>query len=539
MRGAFITTFGIVITKLMGVLYVIPFHAIIGDNGGALYGYAYTVYLFFLSLSSAGIPLAISKVISEYHTLGYLKAKERAFSIGKKMALVLGLFFFLVITVFSPYLAKLILGDIVGGNSINDIAFVIRVISTAIVIVPLLSVYRGYFEGHRVMSSPSISQVLEQFFRVFIIIFGSLFALKVLKFKMSLVVGIALSGATVGCIISLIYLYVKCKNNKKYFLEKMRNVNEPVISNTDIIKKIILYAVPFIMIDVCRSLYNYIDMFTIVKGLVKYANYTIKDAEVIYSILSTWAQKFNMIISAISAGIIVNIIPNITELVIENKKEEIGKEVNLSISILLYFIVPMTLGICFLAEPIWILFYGYSAFGPNILSYYIFVGLVISIFTTSITILLTLKDYKGVSICLISGVFLKAIFNNMLCKTFLNIGFPAYYGYITATILGYIVSIVMCLFLLVKKYNINFEYTLKNFFDVLCASIFMIIILLIVHFISPIYKITRLTSVFIIILYSFIGMLIYFYYTYKSGVFKNIFGNRSLFKVVMSIIKKK
>ena len=84
-KGAFITTFGIVISKILGILYVIPFHAVIGDEGGALYGYAYTIYLLFMSLSSAGIPLAMSKVVSEYQALGYYSAKKRAFIIGKKL----------------------------------------------------------------------------------------------------------------------------------------------------------------------------------------------------------------------------------------------------------------------------------------------------------------------------------------------------------------------------------------------------------------------------------------------------------------------
>ena len=73
--GTFITTLCILITKILGAIYVIPFYAIVGNTGGALYGYAYTVYLFFMSLSSAGIPLATSRLVSEYHTLGYVKVK--------------------------------------------------------------------------------------------------------------------------------------------------------------------------------------------------------------------------------------------------------------------------------------------------------------------------------------------------------------------------------------------------------------------------------------------------------------------------------
>ena len=99
--GAFITTLGIVISKVLGILYVIPFHAIIGERGGALYGYAYTVYLMFVSVSTAGLPLAISQIVSEYQTLGYYKAKKRAFFLGKRIALILGCVFFFFQIIFA------------------------------------------------------------------------------------------------------------------------------------------------------------------------------------------------------------------------------------------------------------------------------------------------------------------------------------------------------------------------------------------------------------------------------------------------------
>ena len=111
-NGAFIITLGIVITKILGILYVVPFHSIIGDKGGALYGYAYTIYLFFISISTAGIPLAISNIVSEYQTLGYYNAKRRAFIIGRRVAILLGLISFLILIIFAPILAKLIIGDL-------------------------------------------------------------------------------------------------------------------------------------------------------------------------------------------------------------------------------------------------------------------------------------------------------------------------------------------------------------------------------------------------------------------------------------------
>ena len=199
-KGALITTLGIVIAKILGIVYVIPFHAIIGDEGGALYGYAYTIYTLFVSLASAGVPLAISKLVSEYQTMGYYRAKKRVFAFGRMIALLAGFISFIIILILAPLLAKAVLGNTVGGSSIKDVTFVIRVIGTAILIVPTLSIYRGYFEGHRLFSPPSISQVIEQLIRVIIIIFGSLIAIKAFKLDLSSAVGVALMGATIGAI---------------------------------------------------------------------------------------------------------------------------------------------------------------------------------------------------------------------------------------------------------------------------------------------------------------------------------------------------
>ena len=137
-QGAFIATLGIVISKILGIVYVIPFHAIIGEQGGALYGYAYTIYAIFLSISQAGVPLAMSRLISEYNTLGYYGAKEKIFRTGRIFLNIIGVISFIILFVFAPQISQLIIGDVTGGNSPEDITFVIRIISTAILIVPIL-----------------------------------------------------------------------------------------------------------------------------------------------------------------------------------------------------------------------------------------------------------------------------------------------------------------------------------------------------------------------------------------------------------------
>ncbi|MBR2678864.1 MAG: polysaccharide biosynthesis protein [Bacilli bacterium] len=536
--GAFITTLGIVISKILGILYVIPFHAIIGETGGALYGYAYTIYLLFMSLSSAGIPLAISRIVSEYQALGYYNTKKRVFILGKRIALVLGIICFLIITIFAPSLAKAVLGNVTGGNSLEDVTLVIRVIGTAILVVPVLSVYRGYFEGHRFMSAPSISQVLEQIVRVLIIIFGSLMAIKTFNLDLTTAVGVALFGATAGALVAYLYLvYKKLKNNRK-FNERIRPVNEPIVTDKAIIRKIVYYAIPFIMIDVFKTAYNYIDMTTVVKGLVNSVHYSAVDAETIYSMLSTWANKFNMIVLAISTGVIVSLIPNVTESVVKKQEKEVNNKVNQALSVLLFLTIPMTLGISFLSKAIWTLFYGDSVFGPSVLSYYIFLGLIIGLFTCVITIIQVLKDYKVVFISLISGVLLKLLLNHNLLIAFSNMNLPPYYGFITASILGYLLSFVICMVVLQKKYKIKFEYLVKNLVDITCGSLIMILLLSVIKFVIPVYSTFRLNNLVIILVYAVIGAIIYFVYAYFTGLTKKVFG-KDIIMVLKRVLTKK
>lgn len=537
-KGAFITTLGIIISKILGIIYVIPFHAIIGDEGGALYGYAYTIYLIFMSLSTAGIPLAISRIVSEYQTLGYYNTKKRVFVLGKRIAFLLGLISFVIILVFAPLLAKAVLGNVTGGNSVEDVTFVIRVIGTAILIVPVLSIYRGYFEGHRFMSAPSISQVLEQIVRVLIIIFGSLVALKTFDLDLTTTVGVALFGATVGALVAYLYLVEKRIKNRAKFNEKIRQVNEPIVTDKVIIKKIVYYAIPFIMIDVFKSIYNYVDMVTVVKGLVNTANYSAVDAETVYSMLSTWANKFNMIVLSISTGVIVSLIPNVTESVVKGQDKEVNKKVNQALSILVFLTVPMTLGISFLAKAIWILFYGKSMFGASILSFYIFLGFVIGLFTCVITVLQVFKDYKVVLISLISGVLLKVLLNNNLLVAFNNMNLPPYYGFITASILGYLVSFIICIVVLRIKYKIDFEYFVKNLIDIICGSLLMILFLSLIKFIIPIVSDVRLTNLIIIVVYALLGAMVYFLYAYFTGLTKKIFG-KDIVLVLKRVLTKK
>lgn len=527
-QGAFVATLGIVITKILGILYVIPFYSIIGEKGGALYGYAYSIYLVFMAISSAGIPLAISKLISEYQTLGYYDAKQRAFKIGKQISITLGIICFIILFIFAKPLAVAILGDLKGGNTIEDVTFVIRVISTAILVVPVLSVYRGYFEGHKFITPTAISQVFEQVMRVLVIVIGSFLTLKIFKLSLTTAVGVAVFGATVGSLASYFYLIEKRYKNKQKFEEKELKVKEPKITNKTILKKIAIYAFPLIMIDIFKSLYSMVDTVTVVKALGPI--YGTKTAESIMSILSTWGAKFNMIIISIATGMIVSLTPNLTASSVVGNTKDVHRKINQSFQMLLFMIVPMTVGLSFLAKPVYTIFYGASKFGPSVLTFYVFVALITALFTTAITITQVLKYYKVVFLSLFSGLVLKSLINVSLIKELYHLGLPAYYGSILASIIGYTLSLIICLVALHKLCGVNYEETIKQFINTLCGTVLMVIGLLLLKLIVPIASTNRFINFPIVIIYTLVGMIIYFFYMYKTHSIDKIFGEKLLQK---------
>lgn len=527
-QGAFVATLGIVITKILGILYVIPFYSIIGEKGGALYGYAYSIYLVFMAISSAGIPLAISKLISEYQTLGYYDAKQRAFKIGKQISITLGIICFIILFIFAKPLAVAILGDLKGGNTIEDVTFVIRVISTAILVVPVLSVYRGYFEGHKFITPTAISQVFEQVMRVLVIVIGSFLTLKIFKLSLTTAVGVAVFGATVGSLASYFYLIEKRHKNKQKFEEKELKVKEPKITNKTILKKIAIYAFPLIMIDIFKSLYSMVDTVTVVKALGPI--YGTKTAESIMSILSTWGAKFNMIIISIATGMIVSLTPNLTAASVVGNTKDVHRKINQSFQMLLFMIVPMTVGLSFLAKPVYTIFYGTSKFGPSVLTFYVFVALITALFTTAITITQVLKYYKIVFLSLFSGLVLKSLINVSLIKELYHLGLPAYYGSILASIIGYTLSLMICLVALHKLCGVNYEETIKQFINTLCGTVLMVIGLLLLKLIVPIASTNRFINIPIVIIYTLVGMIIYFFYMYKTNSIDKIFGEKLLQK---------
>ncbi len=530
LQGAFIATIGIVLSKILGIIYVIPFYSIVGSQGGALYGYAYSIYTIFLGISQAGIPIAISKMISEYNALHYYEAKERTFKIGKKLLTILGILSFLIMFLFARVLAYIIIGDISGGNSIEDVTFVIRIISTALLFVPLMSVYRGYLEGHSYMTPSSISKVLEQIIRVLVIVIGSYLTLRVFNLSLRNTIAISVFAATIGAITSYLYLFISIKKNKKV-LQNNKDNKVLKITDNEIIKKVLIYAIPFVLIDIFRSLINSVDVFMLVKILVNHLGYSITTAEEVMSVISTWGQKINMIVIAICSGIIISLVPNLTSSFTKKDFKSVNKIINEAITYAFLFCIPMTIGISFLAKPIWTVFYGVNDLSTSVYQYYVFTSLGNVLFTVGVVTLQLLQEHKKVFLYLLTGLLTNALFNIPLLYLFNYLGLPAYYGSTTSTILGYSICGLLSLRYIKKKYKVTYNETIIKIIKFIIISLIMVTTLYILNRFIPFTSNNRVINILYIIGYSIIGTIIYFTISVKIKLVDQKYINLFLNKI--------
>lgn len=537
LEGTMIATLSIILVKFLGMLYVIPFYATVGVLGSALYAYAYNIYIIFLDISSAGLPTAISKIINEYNTLGKMDAKMRAYNIGKKIITLVSVAVFIVLFVFAKPIATLIIGDITGGNTIEDVAFVIRCVSFAILVVPYMSVTKGFLQGHKIINVSSISQIIEQVIRISIILIGSYLGVKVFHLSMRNTIGIAVFSAFVAGLCAISYIFVVMRKHKEElgFTKEYKKDN---VTNKEIIKKIFAYAIPFIIIDIAVSIYNFIDMVLIMHTL-NYLNLDATTIEFSATAISTWSAKIGMIVNSVAMGMSVSLIPTIVSAYTLKKWNEVNNKLNQALQLILISSVPMVVGISLLSKPIWSIFYGYNINGAIILSWHIFTSLFFNIYVVTSSTLQSLNKFKAVYLSTLSGFLTNALLDVPLMLIFNALGLRPYLGAILATCIGYSLSVFIALKILKKNSHISYKSTYKVLFKILLSTIVMIGAVLIVKSILPLNANSKLMCILYICLVTVVGAVAYAFTGVKTGLIKDVFKEDYLNKIKKKLTFKK
>lgn len=214
--GVAILAVGIAIVKLIGALFKIPLFNVLGESGATDFNNAYAIYSVLLTVSTAGLPVALSKTVSEANTLGRYNQKQRVFRVAMTAFLTMGLVSFVVMWFGADWLAGLM------NNS--HAAPGIKALAPAVVCVGCLSAYRGYAQGHMNMTPTAVSQIMEALCKLFlglglaVLIMNGVLLSGSQEERTSLAAAGAIAGVTVGTVLALIYmtfnyLYTRGKTN--------------------------------------------------------------------------------------------------------------------------------------------------------------------------------------------------------------------------------------------------------------------------------------------------------------------------------------
>ena len=231
LHGAALLALATAVVKLIGAFYKIPLKMIIGDQGYGYFTTAYDIYSVLLMISTAGLPIAMSRMISQSSSLGHYNQVRRVYKTSRNIFLILGIVSTLLMVVGCRWLA--------GMLEQPDAWAAILCLGPCALLMGFMSTYRGFFQGQENMRPTSNSQMLEAFFKLIVGLVAAYVIMK-LTGKVALAAGGAILGVTVSCLASAIYLY--CKVRPAY--RDLPQTQEKMESVKTTAKQLLAIAIP-------------------------------------------------------------------------------------------------------------------------------------------------------------------------------------------------------------------------------------------------------------------------------------------------------
>ncbi len=224
-----------------------------------------------------------------------------------------------------------------------------RALSFALIIVPAMSVTRGYFQGFQHMKPSAVSQVVEQIARVVFILVGSFIVSKLLGGSVASSVAVATFGAVIGALasVSILMMYWKKYNGLKppEGELKSRASNIPL---KNIYIELLRYAIPIVFVGIAIPLYTLVDQYT-VADVLRAMGEPLETANAVFAYITNYAQKLIMIPASLATGFSLTIIPAITKSYTSGKLEELQEQISKIFQVLLFFTIPAAFGLASIA----------------------------------------------------------------------------------------------------------------------------------------------------------------------------------------------
>jgi stage V sporulation protein B len=449
MQGAVVLGIAGIIIKVMGAFFRIPLANLIGDKGMGYYQTAYPIYVLFLTLATSGIPIAISKMVSERVAIDRHYDAFRVFRVSFTLLFAIG--------IFSSSFLFFGAGPIVNAIGNPGAKYAMMAIAPALLFVPIMAAYRGYFQGLQDMKPTATSQVVEQFFRVaaglalayFLIDRGREFAAAGASF-----------GATAGSVtglVSVVAIYYFKRNSIKKDVDRSSKAHSE--RGKDILINIFIIAIPVTIGAAIMPIMNAIDVAIVMRRLVE-TGLTAEAANRLYGQLTGMAGPLINFPQVLTQAIAMSLVPAIAAAYKQKDMGFLNYNIRLGIRASIMIGLPCAFGLMTLSEQIMLLLYPMQKASAASAAPCLFVMAFGVIFLSTVQTLTGVLQGLGKPMIPVRNLLVGAVVKVILTYTLTGINDINVKGAAMGTVAAYIVASSLNI-IAVKKYTgVKFDFML-------------------------------------------------------------------------------
>ncbi|HEL0592370.1 TPA: polysaccharide biosynthesis protein [Streptococcus equi subsp. zooepidemicus] len=519
-QGAAWSTAGNFISRLLGVLYIIPWYIWMGQyaiQANALFNMGYNVYAYFLLISTTGLNVAIAKQVAKYNSMGQQEHSYQLIRSTLKVMLVLGLVFSVLMYLGSPIFARLSGGD-------ETLVPIMHSLSLAVFVFPVMSVIRGIFQGYKEIKPYALSQIAEQLVRVIWMLLTTFFIMKMGSKDYISAVTQSTFAAFIGMIASMavLFYYFWTQGLLKAIFTKTEHAIP--IDIKGLLIETLKESIPFIITGSAIQAFQLIDQWTFVNIMTLFTNYTRSQLWVLFGYFNANPAKITMVLIAVAASIGSVGIALLTENYVKKDMRAAARLIINNIEMLLMFLLPALTGAIILARPLYTVFYGSSEEqAVRLFVAVLCLTLLMALYTLFSPMLQALFENRKAIYYFAYGVFVKLVLQVPLIYLFHA------YGPLLATTLGLLVPIYLMYRRLYQVTRFNRKLLHKRILlTVIETALMGLIVLLASWLLGYVIKPTgRLTSLLYLVIIGGLGMGVYAYMTLLTRQLDKLIGSRA------------
>ncbi|MDR3191338.1 MAG: oligosaccharide flippase family protein [Lactobacillaceae bacterium] len=517
LRGSMWMTLGSLASRFLGALYIIPWTMMIGlmytTSANSLYAQGYQIYAVFLLIATAGLPNVLARLVAEYSAKQQFGRVKRVFQQSMLLGGAMGIAAAGVLYMCAGVLSQ---GD-------PNVVPVLQSLAAAVLIIPILSMLRGYVQGFEFMDLSAISQFIEQVVRVGYML--SMTAWIMLGHNGDWVDAVVEStfaafwGALAGIIVLLVGIWLR----RGYFESQYVLTGNDFSKGDSVLLRMAKQSLPIILAGSAISLVQVFDQYTFFHIMKAFTNVSATAVQDMFAQFAFNSNKLVMLTVSLAVGMAETALPMLAKANAVGNRQNIGAQISYAFRLLAFVMVPATLGMAAVARPLYILFYGNTDVvnGTLILQFASYVGIAFGLYMVVLAIYQGLGQLKFTLYILAIVLVVKAVLQVPLTLWLSGMG-P-----LVSTMLGFVVALGFAVYRLVKRYPANWSRFMFSFTTILIWSIVMYAVVAPVVYTTGLFvNDNRVTQLVLLFLGVIIGGLVYGVATLKTHLGGEILGDR-------------